>query len=380
LTIAVTTARASGRALVDLTESNPTRAGMFEIGTLVAELGHPRGTVYEPAPLGHPEARRAVAGYYGSRGVPVDADRIVLSASTSEAYAWIMSLLCDPGDAILVPHPSYPLLGWLAASQGVRLVGYPLVREAGFRIDLDELRRAIDARTRGIILVHPNNPTGSFVRKDEALALAELARQHDLALVVDEVFGDYAFDRLPDGAVASFACEASAPLVFTMSGISKVLLLPQCKLGWTVVSGDAAKVNEALARLELVADTFLSVATPVQLALPAMLEKRPAVQRAVLERLRENLRALDDAIADLGPTAPVRRLPVAGGWYAVLEVPRLHDEDQWVELLVREEGVVVHPGHFFDFDRDGFLVVSLLPPLAIFRDGVRRLVRRLATS
>jgi aspartate/methionine/tyrosine aminotransferase len=207
-----------------------------------------------------------------------------------------------------------------------------------------------------------------------------LAKQYDLALIVDEVFGDYAIEGLPEGAVASFAGDTTAPLVFAMSGLSKVLLLPQCKLGWTVVSGDPTNVREALARLELVADTFLSVATPVQLALPVMLEKRPVVQGAVLDRLRENLRALDEAITELGPTAPVRRLPVAGGWYAVLEVPRLHDEDQWVDLLVREEGVVVHPGHFFDFDRDGFLVVSLLPAPELFREGIRRLVHRVSDA
>src|SRR5262249_17023109 len=257
-------------------------------------------------------------------------------------------------------RPSYPLLGWIAASQGVELKGYPLAREADFRIDLDELDRAIDERTKAIVLIHPNNPTGSFVRTHEANILAELARRPDRALIADEVFGDYALEGVPRDAAPSFASPLAAPLVFTMSGLSKVLLLPQCKLGWTVVSGFEDKVLEALARLELIADTFLSVATPVQLALPALLRHRPAVQRAVIERVRTNLRALDEAIAELGPTAPVRRLTAPGGWYAVLEVPRLHDEDNWVDLLVREEGVIVHPGHFFEFDRDGFLVVSLL--------------------
>jgi alanine-synthesizing transaminase len=380
LTIAVEGAKASGRALIDLTESNPTRAGIFGTEPLVAELGHPRGTAYEPAPFGHPEARRAVSAYYGARNIAVDPDCVVLSASTSEAYSWIMSLVCDPGDSILVPRPSYPLLGWIAASQGVKLTGYPLVREADFRIDLDELAFAIDERTKAIVLIHPNNPTGSFVRESEARALAELARRHDVALIVDEVFGDYALEGAPRDAVPSFASPLAAPLVFTMSGLSKVLLLPQCKLGWTVLSGFDDKVREALARLELIADTFLSVATPVQLALPALLGHRPAVQQAVTERLRTNLRALDEAITELGPTAPVRRLPAPGGWYAVLEVPRLHDEDKWVDLLVREESIIVHPGHFFEFDRDGFLVVSLLPAPEPFREGARRLVRRTGTA
>jgi aspartate/methionine/tyrosine aminotransferase len=378
LTLAVERARSSGRALLDLTESNPTSAGIFDTAPLVAELGHPRGTRYEPAPLGHAVAREAVAGYYASRGLTVDPAHLVLSASTSEAYSWIMSLLCDAGDSVLVPRPSYPLLGWLAASQGVKLAGYPLVRDEAFRIDMDALRRAIDDRTRAIVLVHPNNPTGSFVRKDEAKLLASIAREHDLALIVDEVFGDYAFDRLPDDAVPSFVepADAGAPLAFVLSGLSKVLLLPQCKLGWSVVTGDAALVREALLRLELVADTFLSVATPVQLALPSLLRSQPAVRSAVRQRLRDNLGALDQAIGELGPGAPVRRIPCAGGWYATLEVPRTRDEDQWVELLVREDGVIVHPGYFFDYDREGFLVVSLLPAPATFREGVKHLVRR----
>jgi len=232
------------------------------------------------------------------------------------------------------------------------------------------------------VLVHPNNPTGSFVRQDEARALAALAREHGLALIVDEVFGDYAHGSVPSGALASFldAAVAEAPLVFVLSGLSKVLLLPQCKLGWTVVTGDPALVREALARLELIADTFLSVATPVQLALPALLAAQPRVRRGVLERIVQNLDTLDRAIADLGSDAPVRRLPADGGWYAVLEVPRVHDEDTWAELLVREEGIIVHPGYFFDFDRDGFLVLSLILPLEAFADGVRRLVRRLAAA
>jgi aspartate/methionine/tyrosine aminotransferase len=225
--------------------------------------------------------------------------------------------------------------------------------------------------------VHPNNPTGSFVRRDEAEALSRLAREHDLALVVDEVFGDYALEPLPSEFLPSFiAAGGDAPLVFVLSGLSKVLLLPQCKLGWMAVSGDDALVKEAFERLELIADTYLSVATPVQLALPTLLRAQPAVARAVNARLRENLAALDAALDGLGPTSPVRRLPVRGGWYAVLEVPRVHDDDGWVELLIREESVLAHPGYFFDFEGDGYLVLSLLPATAAFREGVGRLLRR----
>jgi aspartate/methionine/tyrosine aminotransferase len=380
LTRALERARAEGRELIDLTESNPTRANLAELAPLVAELGHPRGAAYEPSPQGHPEARRAVAGYYGKRGLAVEPDSVLLSASTSEAYAWIFSLLADPDDAVLVPSPSYPLFGWIAASQRVRLVTYPLQRDAGFRIDMSALVRAIDARTRAIVLVHPNNPTGSFVRRDEARELCAIAEAHDLALIVDEVFGDYAFAPVSADALPSFVAVDRPPLTFVLSGLSKVMLLPQCKLGWTVVRGPEPETREAMARLELIADTYLSVATPVQLALAPLLERQDEVQAAVHRRLRDNLAALDDALAALGNGAAVRRLPVAGGWYAVLEVPRLHDDDGWVELLIREERIVVHPGYFFDFDRDGFLVVSLLPDPDRFRAAIGKVVRRLQTG
>ena len=378
LAAALAAAKSSERAVIDLTESNPTRARLYDTVPLVAELGHPRGAVYEPEPLGHPTARRAIADYYASRGLAVDAERLVVAASTSEAYAWIFGLVADPGEDILIPRPSYPLFGWIAEMRGVTLRSYELVRDAEFRIDFDDLRRKIDEKTRAIVLVHPNNPTGSFVRRDEAEALFRLAREHDLALLVDEVFGDYALEPLAPALLPSFAAGAAeAPLVFVLSGLSKVLLLPQCKLGWIAVFGENALAREAIARLELIADTYLSVATPVQLALPALLAHQPAIARAVNARLRQNLAALDEALAALGPTSPVRRLPVRGGWYAVLEVPRLHDDDAWVELLIREDGVVVHPGYFFDFEGDGFLVVSLIPEPSEFRDGIERVARRM---
>ena len=378
LASALEQAKASRRAVIDLTESNPTRAALFDSGPLIAELGHPRGTSYQPEPLGHRVAREAIAGYYASRGIAVDAANVVVAASTSEAYSWLFGLLADAGETLLIPRPSYPLFGWIGEMKGISLLPYLLRHDADFRVDLDDLRRKIDEKTRAIVVVHPNNPTGSFIRRDEARALAKIAREHELALIVDEVFGDYALDALPPELLPSFAeHDAGAPLVFVLSGLSKVVLLPQCKLGWIAVSGDDALVKEALARLELIADTYLSVATPVQLALPALLAAQPAVATAVRARLRQNLAALDAELHELGPGSPVRRLPVRGGWYAILEVPRLHDDDGWVELLIREEGVVVHPGYFFDFDGDGLLVLSLLPEPALFREGVRRMARHI---
>jgi alanine-synthesizing transaminase len=392
LASALDEAKASRRAVIDLTESNPTRAAIFDTTRLLAELGHPRGTSYDPEPLGHPAARRAIEHYYASRGLAVDADHVVVAASTSEAYSWLFGLLADPGDTILIPRPSYPLFGWIGEMKGVSLETYRLRHDAAFRIDLDDLRQKIDARTRAIVLVHPNNPTGSFVRRDEAKALSALAREHDLALIVDEVFGDYALDTLPPDALPSFVERDAgandhaasrgqgAPLVFVLSGLSKVLLLPQCKLGWMALSGDEALVKEAIARLELIADTYLSVATPIQRALPAMLAEQPAIATAVRARLRQNLAILDEALKELGPTSPVRRLPVWGGWYAVLEVPRHYDDDGWVELLIREDGVVVHPGYFFDFEGDGFLILSLLPECGVFREGVQRVANRFTSA
>lgn len=377
LTAVLAEARAAGRPLCDLTESNPTRCGIVDNAPLVALLGHPRGARYEPASLGHPDARAAVARYYEERGLAVGVDpaRVVLSASTSEAYGWILKLLAERGDEILVPEPSYPLFEYLACLEDVALRPYPLVREEGWRIDLGALERAVGPRTRAVVLVHPNNPTGSFARREEADALEALAAERGLCLVVDEVFGDYAHGALPPDRLPSFAGRQGA-LTFVLSGLSKVVALPQVKLGWIAVSGPPEVAAAALQRLEVIADTYLSVSTPVQLALPELLAARGAIQAAILGRVRGNLAALDAALAAAGGAA--RRLPVDGGWYAILEVPRLHDEDAWVELLVREEGVIVHPGYFFEMPRDGFLVVSLLPEPGAFAEAARRLAARVA--
>jgi alanine-synthesizing transaminase len=371
-------ARASGagRALVDLTESNPTRAG-FANAELCALLGDPRGAAYDPAALGLPEAREAVARYYADRGLDVPAARVCLAASTSEAYGWIFKLLCERGDEVLVPAPSYPLLAYLASLEDIALVPYPLARPEAFRVDLAALEAAITPRSRAIVLVHPNNPTGTFVRRDEAAALAAMARARGLALVVDEVFGDYALGPLPADRRPSFAGEAEA-LTFVLSGLSKVAALPQVKLGWVAVSGPDEVVAEAMGRLEVIADTYLSASTPVQRALPEILARRGPVQAALRARTAANLAALDAAIAAAGALAPVRRLLLDGGWYATLEVPRTRSDDAWVEILVRQDGVVVHPGYFFDFDGEGFLVVSLLPEPAAFREAIGKVVRRVA--
>jgi hypothetical protein len=368
-------ARAEGRPLVDLSESNPTRAGLTEgAEQLVALLGHPRGVAYAPIALGHAVARDAVARYYAERGLPLDPARVALSASTSEAYGWLFKLLAGRGDRVLVPAPSYPLLSFLASLEDVELVPYPLVRDEGWRLDLAALEASIDARTRAIVLVHPNNPTGTFVRRDEARALEALAAKHDLALIVDEVFGDYPQGPLAPDRLPSFVRDTEA-LTFVLSGLSKVAGLPQLKLGWIATLGPAALVAEALERLEVIADTYLSVSTPVQLALPEILAARGPIQAAIQARVAENLAALDRALSP--PGCAVRRLPADAGWYSILEIPRTRDEDAWLTALIHEEGLILHPGYFFDMPRDGFLVLSLLPRPAPFAEAVERLCRRL---
>lgn len=372
--------RRSGRPLIDLTESNPTRCALVDADSLIALLGHSRGASYAPNALGHVSARTAVAQFFRERDLPADPERIVLSASTSEAYAWIFKLLCEQGDCVLIPAPSYPLFDYLARLENVEVSRYPLLREEAWRIDFGALEEAIlhaNGRARAIVLVHPNNPTGSFVRRDEAAALSALAVKYGLALVVDEVFAEYPHGVLPDNRLPSFATERNA-LTFVMAGLSKSLLLPQCKVGFTLVCGPDELVQEALARLEVIADTYLSVSTPAQLALPEWLTARHGIQAAVKRRVAENLAALDYAIEQAGPHAAVRRLATDGGWYSILEVARTRDEDAWVELLVREHGVIVHPGYFFEMDRDGFLVVSLLPEPSKFVPAIQSVIAAVA--
>jgi aspartate/methionine/tyrosine aminotransferase len=280
---------------------------------------------------------------------------------------------------VLVPSPSYPLFSYLCDVEGVRARSYPLLRDEAFRIDVGAIARAVGERTRAVVVVHPNNPTGTFARRDDAEALDALAAERGLVIVSDEVFADYPFGPLKGTKLPTFAGPRAA-LTFVLSGLSKVACAPQLKLGWTSVHGDDEAVRLAMSRLEVIADTFLSVSTPVQVALPAILERVPRIQEEVLARLRENLAAIDRAIEARGPHAPVRRLDADGGWSALLEVARTRTEDEWASSLLREHGVIVQPGYFYDMDREGFLVVSLLPEPERFRAGIERVVDVLARA
>ena len=365
--------RREGRAYLDLTESNPTRCGFATDSHLIREaLADPRALLYEPDPRGALAAREAVVDYYSERGVQLSPPQLFLTTSTSEAYSFVFRLLADPGDSILVPRPSYPLFEFLAGLNDVRLIPYPLDYHDGWGIDREALGASVASargQARAIMIVHPNNPTGSFVSSTESDALAALAREQDLALVADEVFSDYAWDP-GSGRVRTHATEQRV-LTFTLSGLSKISALPQMKLAWIVVTGPDDLREAALARLEVVADTYLSVSAPVAYALPKLLELRGQIQPQILERVRANLRSLDE---QLSARLPVSRLRAEAGWYAVLRVPVTRSDDDWAAELLAREQVLVHPGHFYDFTSDGHLVVSLLPPPEVFREGVAKLL------
>ncbi|HKX32526.1 MAG TPA: pyridoxal phosphate-dependent aminotransferase [Blastocatellia bacterium] len=359
--------------VLDLTESNPTRAGLtYPAPEILAALTRPEALLYEPAPRGLSLAREAVAGYYRERGLAVDHDRLHLTASTSESYSYLFKLLADQGDAVLVPQPSYPLFEFLAALEGVELRPYGLsyIHPGGWSIDFDSVAGALDSTVRAIIVVNPNNPTGSFIKRAELERLNELCSRHRLALIIDEVFGDYALDRDLE-RVESLVLNDSA-LTFVMSGLSKILALPQMKLGWIVTGGPAELRDQARDRLDLIADTYLSVSAPIQHAAPGWLELRAGLNRQILDRARGNLEWLARATAN----TPSRLLRVEGGWSATLEIPRHFSEEEWVLMLLERDDVLAHPGYYFDFQREAFIVLSLLPRPEIFVEAASRLLAR----
>jgi alanine-synthesizing transaminase len=365
--------RAAGAPILDLTESNPTAAGFaYPSDAILSALGDPRSLRYEPAAAGMLSARGAVSEYYSGL-VPnrVSPDRILLTASTSEAYAFVFKLLADPGDEVLVPSPSYPLFDYLAALDSVRVVQYPLVYHGGWSLDFDALARSITSRSRAIVLVNPNNPTGSFLKRRELGPLLALCRQHQLALISDEVFADYVLDQ--SAPVIRSLTEVDEVLTFCLSGLSKVAALPQLKLGWIVTGGPPADRELAFERLELIADTYLSVSAPVQWAARALLGLRGQLQQQILGRVQANRAFL---ASQVGPASPWKLLATEGGWYAVLEAPRIQSEEEWVLNLLAEDNVLVQPGFFFDFEREAFLIISLLTAEDDFRAGIRRILAR----
>jgi alanine-synthesizing transaminase len=360
--------RRSGLSLLDLTASNPTQCGFSYDAHLLAELSAEGARQYDPDPRGMLTAREAVCGYYADHGARIEAGQIVLTTSTSEGYSWLFRLLCDPGDEVLIAQPSYPLFDLLATIDDVRLVPYPLLYDPGgshgWSLDLHTLRQRIALRTRAVIVVHPNNPTGHYTSLAERQALSALCSEHGLALIVDEVFLDY---PLPGHEASSSFAQSTQALTFVLSGLSKIAALPQMKASWIVCLGPENARPEALRRLEIIADTFLSMNAPVQHAIPGWLAGRHAIQRQIRERLQQNLLRLDEALA---AQHAITRLAVESGWYATLRTPATETGEALAIRLLETRGVAVHPGGFFGFAEQNRVVVSLLPEPEVFAEGV----------
>ncbi len=364
LSAALAAHREAGKPLLDLTVSNPTECGFeYDGSAILSALSNAAALSYEPNPRGLESARRAVADYYADRKENVSVEDIFLTTSTSEAYSYVFRTLCDPGDEVLIPSPSYPLFDFLADIQDVRLVRYPLLYDHGWQIDFHALEQAITPRARGIIVVNPNNPTGHFAKQADIAKLNSICSAREMAIIADEVFLDFA---LEENRPASFAANRGAP-TFTLSGLSKISGLPQMKAAWLIAGGPQQWKSDVLARLEVIADTYLSVNAPVQLAIPKFLEQRHAFQEQVIRRVRRNLAELDRLLAE---QKVCNRLALEGGWCAVLRVPATRsDEDLAIELLATQ-GLYVHPGHFYDFPSEGYLVVSLITQGKDFARGM----------
>jgi alanine-synthesizing transaminase len=358
---AIAQRRSAGLEILDLTESNPTRAGIAYPAGILSGFNDPRSLVYDPSSNGLPEARAQIAELHH-----VPPERVVLTASSSEGYSWLFKLLCDPGDEILTPRPSYPLFEFLAALESVRIRQYPLHYQHGWFIDFGLLESGISPRTRAIVVVNPNNPTGSYIKRAELDRLRDLCARYKLALISDEVFSDY---QLIPVDLRSLTCVEDV-LSFCLGGLSKMVGLPQMKLGWIIAGGPAALRDEALTRIDLIADNFLSVGTPVQYALTSLLAARAAVQEQIMQRVRANWQFIHENVG----RKPEFRLPaVEGGWYAIVQVPRIRTEEEWTIALL-DRGVLVQPGYFYDFESEAYLVVSLLTPEPVLREGILRIL------
>jgi alanine-synthesizing transaminase len=368
--------KARGQTTIDLTENNPTRVGLAYPEAELAEILRRHAAAdYPPHPLGLPEAREALAAALSRPGDQVEPDDLVLTASTSEAYSYLFKLFGDPGDEVLTAAPAYPLLDELASLDAMVLRHFRLEPGRRFALDPGEIERALTPRTKLLVLVHPANPTGTFLSRAEQDAVVDLCAARGLPWICDEVFADYALDGkegeagTPAGRAGAAAAREET-LVFSLGGLSKSAGLPGWKLGWIRVGGPEADRRQIVAALERVADAYLSVSTPVQRALGDVLALAPAIRAAILERLHRNLATLEGAFGGL-PAAEIYR--PEGGWSAVLRVPRLIDDEELALGALRQAGVLVHPGYFFDFETDGFLVLSLLPEPANFSEGARRL-------
>jgi len=360
--------RRQSDALIDLTESNPTRCGFtYPRDIILHALADASSLIYNPDPRGLLTARQAIVEYNATRGISLRPEQIVLTTSTSEAYSFLFKLLCDTGDEVLVPRPSYPLFDYLGQVNDITLRQYHLVYDGEWHIDFESLESAYSDRVRAIVLVHPNNPTGSSIQQHEFDKVCSFASKHQCALIIDEVFESYTLDP-GKNHLPPLIADASV-LSFTLNGISKILGLPQIKLSWIIVQGRASQNEEALNRLDIIADTFLSVSTPAQVALPALLNQLHCLHDQIHERIRNNYRLLDELFA----SSRVTPLRAESGWYAILQLPQFHSDEDWALALLQQENIFVYPGHFFDMQQRSCLVFSLLPPPEVLADALARL-------
>ncbi|GBC80906.1 Glutamate-pyruvate aminotransferase AlaA [bacterium HR10] len=377
LTRRVRERRERGEPILDLTESNPTRCAFeYPRDVILTPFLSSENLRYEPLPQGMRSAREAIARYYVERGARVDPDRLVLTASTSEAYTFLFRLLADPGDRVLVPRPSYPLFGFLADLNDVELDAYRLAYDGRWRIDVESVRAALGPRTRAVVLVNPNNPTGSFVKRSEWEQILACCAKQGVVVISDEVFLDYAYAEDAERVGTLLREEGVDVLTFVLGGVSKLLGLPQMKLAWIGVTGPEAMVREALLRLEIIGDTYLSVSTPIARALPQWMRVREGLRGQILGRVRANREYLRQSVERL---SGCRYLDAEGGWYAILHLSDVRDDEAFAIELLEHEGVLVHPGYFFDFEGEGCFVLSLLPPPEVFQEGIRRILRRVET-
>jgi aspartate/methionine/tyrosine aminotransferase len=366
LSLALAELRQNGSPILDLTRSNPTECGFsYDIANIQSGLTQSEILRYVPDPRGMLSAREAVCSYYQERGISLDAGDLLMTSGTSEGYSFVFRLLCNPGDEVLIPSPGYPLFDFLADLCDVKLVRYPLPYDRGWQIDFSALTAAVSERTRALIVIHPNNPTGHYASAAEQISLIRFCGERGIALIADEVFLDFAFNK---SAAPSFAgCDDA--LTFTLSGLSKISGMPQMKLAWIAVNGPAEQKRDALARLEIIADAYLSVGTPVQLAAPALLGMRADFHAQVMARIQDNLRELDGQLAR---QSGCNRLRSEGGWSAVLRVPAVQPDEELAVSLLMQKQVYAHPGHFYDFAQPGYMVVSLIVPEKEFAEGIRR--------
>ena len=362
--------RLRGESITDLTESNPTKCEFsYPREEFLSALSESSILSYQPEPRGLLSARKAIAEYYAVLGIAITPEQIILTSSTSEAYSFLFKLLCNVGDEVVVPQPSYPLFEYLCQLNDITLRYYRLAYDGEWHIDFASLQAQFSDRTRAIVLVHPNNPTGSYLKQNEFDRICSLASEHHSSLIADEVFGSY--DISPDTCRANILTSQFFVPLFSLNGISKLLGLPQLKLSWIVVDGNLQQRDEALNRLDIIADTFLSVNTPAQVALPKLLRSSSDIRNQIRLRIQTNFRLLQSIFADSSTSV----LRVEGGWYAILQLPQKYSDDNWAEKILTHQNILVQPGHFFDMEQKSCIVVSLLPISHLFEDSIRRLRR-----